>query len=165
MKSFVSLVCVCLSLSGCNSAEVIPSSTGVDVPVTRLRTEPYSFAFYSGLREPARLVIRDQETWRSTWAKIYERGSEKPALPIIDFDNEVVIVAALGERGSSGYSVVFTGATQNNRGGIDVAVRSSEPGDNCGVLGVLTQPVDVARVPKPAGQIRFVEQNAVRDCR
>ena len=165
MKSFVSLLCGCLLLGGCNSAEVIPSSTGVDVPVTRLRTEPYSFAFYSGLREPGRVVIRDQETWRSTWSKIYERGSEKPALPNIDFNNEVVIVAALGERRCSGYGVVFTGATQNNRGGIDVVVRSSEPGDNCGVLGALTQPVDVARIPKPTGQVRFVEQKAVTDCR
>ena len=164
MKSFVGIAVLAFTLGGCTNQEPSVPSIGVEVPIVRLRAEPSSFAAYSGFHESTRLVIRDRDAWRSTWNKLYERTSPIPPMPEIDFSNEVVMVAALGERGSGGYNVVFSGATENESGGIDVIVRATSPGDRCARLTVLTQPVDIARVPRTYGSIRFVERQAVVNC-
>ena len=164
MKSFVAIAVVAFTLGGCSSQEISPPSTGVEVPIVRLRAEPSSFTAFSGFRESSRLVIRDRDAWRSIWSKLYERTSPIPPMPEIDFANEVVVVAALGERGSGGFNVVFSGATENDSGGIDVTVRAASPGDRCAMLTVLTQPVDIARVPRVYSSIRFVERNEVVNC-
>lgn len=85
-------------------------------------------------------------------------------MPAVDFANEEILVAALGERGSSGYSIVFEGASANDKGEIDVVVRFGAPGKNCATLTVLTQPVDIARIPKTAAIVRFVERSSVTQC-
>ena len=162
MPSFVSVAVVGLALVACSTTVSAPSVA--DVPMVRLRSEPYSFAYNTGLVQPARLVVRDTETWRSTWNKIYEGHSPVPPLPEIDFSKEAIIVAALGQRGSGGYSIIFDSASPNAAGGLDVVVRSISPGSNCGTTAALTQPADVARIPSGYASVRFIEKAEVMNC-
>jgi len=37
---------------------------GTPLPVTRLRAEPYSFAYNSGIADSVRLAIRDADQWQ-----------------------------------------------------------------------------------------------------
>jgi hypothetical protein len=110
------------------------------------------------------MIVGDQLTWRGVWSEMYQRVSEVPPLPEIDFSKEEVLVAALGERGSGGYSIVFQGASANDSGGVDVVVQSGSPGKGCAALTVLTQPVDIARIPRVTGAIHFVERTNVSNC-
>jgi hypothetical protein len=134
-----------------------------EIPVVRFRRGPHSFTYYSGLEEPRRFVVRDSVRWRAAWATIWRRRSPLPPLPEVDFDREVVLVAALGMRPSGGYGILLDHAVQQN-GHIEVTVRSSSPGRKCGVADVLTQPVDLARLPRTRQSIRFREQKEVKDC-
>lgn len=109
-------------------------------------------------------MIRDVATWQSAWNTLYQGRSEIPALPNIDFSKESVVLAALGERGSGGYGVLFTGATENQAGGVNVVVMSVTPGGGCGLPTVLTQPADVARIPARYSLVQFVEQDQVVKC-
>jgi hypothetical protein len=43
----------------------------------------------SGVREPARLVVRDPEAWRGLWRR-HTQGADSP-LPPVDFGREMVI--------------------------------------------------------------------------
>jgi hypothetical protein len=164
MKSFVGIAVVAFTLSACSNQELSSPSTGVEVPIVRLRAEASSFTAFSGFHESSRLVIRDRDAWRSVWNKLYERTSVIPPLPEIDFSNEVVVVAALGENGSGGYNVLFGSATENESGGIDVIVRAISPGNRCAMPAVLTQPVDIAKVPQGYSSVRFVERKEVVNC-
>jgi hypothetical protein len=164
MKSFVGLVFVGLSLVACGDQELSSPSVGVEVPIVRLRAEPYSFSFFTGLHESTRLIVRDRDTWRSTWNKLYDGQSPVPALPDIDFSKEMVVVAALGERGSGGYSIVFENASEDEAGGVNVVVRSTSPGRGCAAPTVLTQPADLAKIPNRYASIRFIEREEVRNC-
>lgn len=164
MKNLIGSVLVAFGLLGCAREPLSPSTPGADVPLTRFTTEPSSFLHFSGLNTPARLVVGDQSTWRAVWTEIYGRGSEVPPLPDIDFSKEEILVAALGTRGSSGYSIVFQTASANDSGGVDVIVQSGSPGSGCAALTVLTQPVDIARIPKVSGAIHFVERTNVSNC-
>jgi hypothetical protein len=163
MKIIVASLLASVGLLGCASQPLAPT-TGVDVPLARFAAEPSSFLYFSGLNTPARLVVEDRLTWQAVWSEMYGRGSEVPPLPDIDFSKEEILVAALGTRGSSGYSVVFKRASGNDTGGVDVVVQSGSPGKNCVTLTVLTQPVDIARIPKVSGTIHFVERASVSNC-
>jgi hypothetical protein len=134
-----------------------------DISVARLRSEPYSLDYNSGLDSPARLVVRDAETWRSLWAQIYRNHGVAPPIPTIDFSREMLVVAALGSRASGGYSIMIDGASAQGSD-VVVTVRSISPGPKCGVTAALTQPVDVARMPRRDGPVRFVERAEVTAC-
>ena len=165
MNRFVRLAIVALAAIGCASPLATGLPPGKSVPIVRLRAEPYSFAFNSGMDQPARLVVRDAATWRGLWNKIYERHSPIPPVPVIDFSQEMIIIAALGSRSSGGYGILLDGASEDGTGTIHVAVRSISPGPRCVVTGALTQPVDIARLARRDGSFHFIERSEVSDCK
>jgi len=161
--SRATLFACALTLSACAQPNA-PEPAGTELPVLRLQTEPYSLEFNSGLRKPERLAIRDVAGWGKVWAEIYEHRGSKPPLPAIDFTKEIVIVAALGERPTGGYSILVTGASRAGNV-ITVRVESQSPGPGCGVLLSTSEPVDVARIPLSVAHVEFDETAFVRSCR
>ena len=143
-------------------AEPVSLSQG-SLPVTRLRAEPYSFAYSSGFHDSALVVVRDAVEWRSAWTRVHDNHSEPPPLPAVDFSSEMVIVAALGTKASGGFSIYVDSAYQRDEG-IEVVVRRASPGARCGVTAALTQPVDVARIPASADLVTFRVRSEVQDC-
>lgn len=137
-----------------------PSET--QLPVQRLSQNQYSFASYSDLRKPERLVISSQAAWADLWEKIHHQSPERPAVPVIDFTRETVVAAALGDEGRGRY-VFVTGAVR--RGGvITVSLEIKTPGPGCAVPAVITQPVDLATVPRVAPVVEFEEKQTVFSC-
>jgi hypothetical protein len=145
-------------------SQVTASTGGLEIPVVRLRSQPWSFEFNSGWDAPTRTVIRDQATWEAAWAKTYSRMTPVPPVPAVDFGEEMVILVASGEQLSGGYGIVIEHAAERGGNGIAVTVRTTSPGSQCVVTGALTQPVDIARVARRDGSVRFIEREEVRDC-
>jgi hypothetical protein len=135
-----------------------PDSGDDEIPVQPIVTESNS-----GFVESERRVIRDAIAWATVWARIYENSSPKPPLPAIDFSQEQVLVAALGARPSSGYSIRITGASGSGNA-INVKVESESPGPSCFVLGVITRPVTVAKMGRTVGSAVFEEKATVKNC-
>jgi hypothetical protein len=165
MARFVRIAGVCvLTLGAACGGSDLTEAPGASLPIVRLRSEPYSFTFYSGLDRPARLVVRDAVTWRAVWNQIYLRQSPLPPLPAVDFSRDMIVVVALGSRSTGGYSILVGGASEAANNGVAVTVDSSSPGSNCVVTEAFTQPVDIARVPLRDGTVRFVERSHVSNC-
>jgi hypothetical protein len=141
-----------------------PGDPGKTITVVRLRSEPYSFAYNTGLVESDRIVVRDAATWQTVWNKVWQNAGDVPPLPAVDFSSEMILVAALGSRNSGGYGILIDGATEAGDDGIDVVIRSISPGSGCGTTLALTQPVDIARLPLRAGKIEFTERAEVTSC-
>jgi hypothetical protein len=167
MNSFVRCSSVALAamlgLGACSNSTSPLREPGANIPVVRLRSEPYPFAFYSGLDKPDRIVIRDPVTWQIVWKKIWRRSSEVPPGPAIDFSSEMIVVAALGARPTGGYGILIDGANEIANGGISVTIRSFSP-LNCLVTEAFTQPVDIARLPI-GGKVEFTERSEVHQCK
>ena len=155
---------VMLISAGCANVELSTSPSGAAVPFVRLRSEPYSYTYYSGFTESARLVVRDAAHWSTVWAQIHATVSPLPARPEVDFSREMIIVAAMGGRNSGGFGILIDDATAIGLDGVAVTVRSIAPGSRCLVTGALTAPVDVARLPRRTGVVQFTERTQVRDC-
>lgn len=132
-------------------------------PLARLAAGNASFSVFSGFTDSARFVVRDSDAWRETWQTIHRPFIPPPAVPPIDFSREMVIVAALGTRSSEGYEVVFENIREDTAG-IEVAVRVTEPARGCPVAAVMTQPVDLARIPASARPVRFRQRSVVVPC-
>lgn len=152
-------------LGACASSETVspPGEPGANIPIVRLHSEPYSFAFNSGLDKPDRIVVRDATSWQAVWRDVWRGGSEIPPLPAVDFSREMILVVALGARSTGGYGILIDGANEAGQDKINVAVRSISPG-NCGVTLAFTQPVDIARLPLRTGSVGFTERSEVSRC-
>lgn len=152
---------VLLSAPACTN----PTSpeTTVPLPVTRLRTQGVNLGL--GLERPATFVVRDPDTWQSTWNQMHQRTlGGPPPLPAIDFATEMIAVAALGAQPNSGYAITLTGATDAH-GFVTVEALSTSPGPNCLTLQVITYPMDVARLPRRDGTVGFRLTPDVTSCR
>lgn len=136
---------------------------GTAVPVTRFGDADWSYTDFSRFTEPARIVVRDEARWRALWPSIAGSARPAPEPPAVDFSRDMVVIATLGARGSSGYGVVVESATTTGDG-LFVQVRTTEPGHGCVVLAVITHPADVALLPRSDGTVHFVEDKVVHEC-
>ncbi len=140
------------------------SDTPPELSLQRLRPDSTSYAFASGFEAAGQFVARDQAAWQALWQQVNARNSPAPALPAIDFDREMVLVAALGRRASGGHSLRFERAERAGAG-IVVTIRQEQPGSGCIVPSALTFPVDIATVPRSSGPVSFKFESVTRDCR
>ena len=140
-----------------------PATGDGPVAVRRLRAEPYSFTFSSGFSDSARVIARDDVTWARAWEKVYERSGEVPRRPTVSFADSMVVVVALGERNTGGYSILVDGAARV-RDTLAITVRRVSPGPRCGTTAALTQPVDIAVLPRLTLPVRWVEKAEVAKC-
>ena len=105
----------------------------------------------SRLQDQMRLVVRDRETWERFWNGFAPGPSPPPAMPEIDFKNEIVVIAAMGMRPSSGYQVIIDKAIlYESYPRLEITIRSID-NTKCPGLGhftALTSPVDIVRIPR-----------------
>jgi hypothetical protein len=138
------------------------SSRGA-VPFTRLRDAPSAFTSYSGLADSALVVVRDSSAWQDLWQRVNRPFIPAPPAPAVDFQQEMIVVAALGTRPTAGHDVVIEGAQQDSAG-IEILVRRSEPAPGCPVAAAVTRPVDFARMRADRRAVRFRERQVVVPC-
>src|SRR5687768_7556191 len=96
----------CLAASCSNSADG-PTQPSGPVTLERFGRTDASLTYSSAIAAPLRAVVRDATTWRGAWATIWGDVSPAPALPTVDFSRDMVVVAALGQRPTGGFSIVI----------------------------------------------------------
>ena len=135
------------------------------LPIRRLRPQRATFEYYSGIGDSLRTVIADQQHWREVWARIHRDERPVPPVPAIDWRRELVIVAALGRRSSGGFAIRIDSAYQRDDT-LEIVVRTEVPGRNCMLTAAFSQPVDLARLPRPAATlpVHFRESVHVEPC-
>jgi hypothetical protein len=149
------LLCV---LSACADSQPLAVELRNQAPAL----QPIHATLYSNVREPRRMLIRDAETWAEVWAEMISAGDPRTP-PFVDFTSEDVIVAALGERRSSGFGIAVTGITDDQTT-TQVAVTTTIPGPTCDRAEIVTAPLHAVRIRKVEGTLTFDEHAAVRGC-
>src|SRR5262245_34475250 len=146
---------VALLAAGACSHPSAPTSK-TPLSMVRFRAERSSFAVFSRFDAAQNYVVRERDEWLRTWVLLFPGGptSLPPPLPEVDFSREMVVVAALGSRPSSGFEIVFTAATQTD-GAVTMELETRTPSPRCVTATVITAPVDIARVPRRNGQVLF----------
>ena len=137
---------------------------GTPVPFTQLDPKrPGPLTTNSGIVKRLRIVIRDRDAWVELWKQLSSKQFPQPPLPEIDFSREMLIVVAMGEQGTGGFSISVDGVYEKNNK-IEVIVKSFRPGKKCMLTQALTQPVDVVRLKKSDYSVVFRETSETKNC-
>jgi hypothetical protein len=137
-----------------------PKMTGPSLPLrfggTREFPRPPFHSFPSD--KELRLVIKTREEFVDFWKQLISPvppGQWVPTMPEIDFSKEMIVVAAMGTKPSSGYLTLIDGACEVDSR-VEVFVTNvGEPFG--GQLAVLTSPADAVRLPRTDLPIVFRE--------
>jgi hypothetical protein len=141
-----------LTFVGCDS----PTAPEKNLPVTRVAQ-----GIFSAGEAKQRLVIRSQAELTTAWIAMFITFDPLPAVPIVDFSQEMVIIARSGAKPSSGYCITVDSAVGSPMK-MTVTVRSGGP-TNGGILPVVTNPFDVVRVPV-RDEVTFTEVSSIGTC-
>ena len=105
-----------------------------------------------------RLVIKSQDEFKQFWERFTAQmpPDNKAPLPEIDFSKEMIVVAAMGFRSTSGPYVIFIDGACEADGRIEVFVSNRD--DPCGGgWTVPSYPADAVRIPKSELPVVFRE--------
>lgn len=117
----------------------------------------------SALEDSARIVVRTSAEWTTLWNRIVANHAPKPPVPAIDFEKEMLLVAAMGTRPTGGHAIEIE-AVDRDGSSITASVRTRSPGKNCMTTQALTAPVAIVRIPRSDLPVRFVEEHIVTSC-
>lgn len=121
-----------------------------------------------GLQDSLRVVIRDRETLQSYWSQATSRQSDPPPAPVVDFDEEVVLLVAAGRMTPEDQIRVDSLSVRRER---DVSGDVTEylaamvrVVEACRRFAAEAYPVEIVRIQRYEGPIRFVERRDVVPC-
>jgi hypothetical protein len=141
------IVALLLLLAGC-SGESTP--TGTNGPVPTIQVYKSKASAITGRR--AEIVSR-QSRWVEVWDEITANVSPKPAIPVVDFDNVLLIFAAGGELANSCTDIRIESVTRID-GALAVSILE-ERRPNCSCPAILIHPVHVVSAPRAATNASF----------
>lgn len=138
-----------------------PIMMGPSLPLRFGGTRPFPSPYVNGFPTDKgfRLVIKNRDEFSAFWKRLtapVPPGQWVPPLPDIDFSKEMIVVAAMGTRPTSGYWTIIDGACEVN-GQVEVFVSNVEDASCSGVLLAVTQPADAVRIPRSDLPIVFRE--------
>lgn len=84
---------------------------------------------------------------------------------LINFQTEIAVVAAIGEKPDTCYGVQITCMRRDGvSGGVIVETQQTFPGPGCGCFTVIVSPMTVAKIPRPSGPVTFANGSAPLIC-
>jgi hypothetical protein len=120
-----------------------------------------------GLQAPARLVLRDRASWQGVWTEAWteQRPSpdDHPCLPEVDFENEMLVLAALGYRSHGGYQIDLE-PLPSSAESLALQVTETRPGEACFVTTAPVSPYVALKVPTSEAPAHFVEEVTFLNC-
>jgi hypothetical protein len=113
-------------------------------------------------------VVRSQQEWKALWQPAVSNPSSnlgpEGASPDVDFSKYTVLIAALGSRGSGGYTVTIRNARDDGTV-IQVSVLEVRPrGPACAVTTEISYPATAVLIPRTNKPVRFEMASADLDC-
>jgi hypothetical protein len=160
LVTFLTMVALAAAGSG-------PGDRGVQqsgLTVSRLSMQGVRLPRDSGIPSEMLSVIQDETAWKTFWTMIQSKQTPAPPAPAVDFSRDMIVVAAAGMKPSTGYAMQVISASEA-KGEIVVTVEATSPGAGCLNAMMMTSPVDIARIPKRDGKVRFDVKRVVRDCK
>ena len=106
---------------------------------------------YEGLEDAQTRVVEDAQSWMALWREMTRDRQPAPPTPTVNFENEMVLAAFLGQRSTGGHSIEITQVEIKDCTMLVTVERSSPPPGGM-VTMAFTQPshaVIVARTDLP----------------
>lgn len=114
-------------------------------------------AWQSGITEPGTVIITSQADFQALWDRVFAPPFIKPDMPVIDFNQMMVVAVFQGEQSGGCYetSVLRLWRTGDR---LRVVAREIVPGSQCLCTGGITQPFHMIVTEKRASVKVTVKQ-------
>jgi hypothetical protein len=109
----------------------------------------------SGIDAPRRVVIRDEQAWRTLWK---EHAGPDAAVPPIDFATRMVAAVFAGDRPTPGYGIEVVDARRDGEG-LGIVVAESRPAPGTLAAQVITTPFHIVSLPRFEGSVVFTSRS------
>lgn len=129
-----------------------------------LQVESLARGFYASYElEEQQRIIRGEKGFESFWSDLNSSKNPVPKIPIVDFNDHIVIVSIMGTQNSGGYVTEITdvGIVDNKLG---IQIKNTRPGDGCVVTGALTNPFHMVKVVKTGLSVTYFKEEATNFC-
>lgn len=153
-----------LAVPGCSQpgpTSATPPDASTVNPVQQSATHLLT-AGTSGFTEGEELVIRSDTELAAAWKTAHAGIPGNPA-PAIDMAHNMVVLLALGQRRTGGYTIRFDSITREGAGAV-VHYTATSPGPGCMTTQMITSPIDVVSVPSVEGAVRFERSDVTDRC-
>lgn len=111
----------------------------------------------SGFQVPLEKFVTTEKEWVELWGQRQDPKDKKRQHPAVDFDRDVVVVAALGPQPGTGYNIEIT-RIKKTKEEIQIYVRRTAPPPEALKAGNPTSPFVLIRMPKPDRFVRFMDE-------
>jgi hypothetical protein len=141
--------------SGAKAAD----SAAAAVPVPFATVVQISVPGQSGKQQQA--VVRDADAWRTTWAELRKDSALAEEPPAVDFDREMVVLAAMETQGCVSRVTIRSISRKDDSAVVDVL--EEPPAANCRCI-VSARPIHAVRVQKISGDVSFTTTKGEMSC-
>ena len=117
----------------------------------------------SGLESQRFEVIRDEGALRSVWQAHAHATTPAQGPPNVDFQAAMVIAAFAGMKSSGGYRLDIAKISQDGDR-LEVSMVLTQPGTDCFVSEVMTQPYVMATTPTSSQSVHFTLSTKISKC-
>ena len=114
-------------------------------------------------KEETTQVISNNTEFEQVWKQAYANFMIKDEMPEVDFEKNVVLLVAMGEKTSGGHTIKITHLTEVNNNSIANVIATS-PGKGCMTTESITYPFQIVQIEKTNKPIEFKVEKKVIDC-
>lgn len=108
-------------------------------------------------------TILDKEEFKKVWDIAFANFMNKKSLPEIDFENKMVLLVAMGEHNSGGYTIKINKIEEFDEN-IVVTIGEKKPGKTCMTTSVMTYPYQIVSLKKSEKEVIFKTIEKVYEC-
>ena len=159
LSGFVLLSGLLMGATACSGAKPADPGHAPGAPLELETLVQQSIPGQGG--ETVREVIRDQAAWTAMWAKLREGSSLPETPPAVDFNTDMVIVAAMQTQ--SCVSKVTVRSAAESGGELVVDILEAPPAPNCTCF-TSERPIHAVRVRKVDATPRFDVERGQTPC-
>ena len=148
-----------LLLAGCRSAGSNTDAPGAPVPVPFATVIQIAVPGQTG--KQVQMAVRDADTWKTVWSDLRKGSALAADPPAIDFETEMVIVAAMETQGCVARVTFRSIARTNDKAAADVL--EEPPATNCRCFAS-SRPIHIVRLQKIPGEVTFTTARGEMPC-
>lgn len=131
-------------------------ATAADNPQPPATIRSLAKGAFSGIREAKQAVIKDTEAWKKFWEQHTKTTRPPGALPEVNFQKEMAVVATMGTQRTGGFAIEIVGA-ETSGDKLRISIRRTTPPAGAMTIQALTAPFHFVSVPRSDLKPEFVD--------
>ena len=117
-----------------------------------------------GFENPTTKLINNQAGFEDLWQKIWNRTSDKPQIPEVDFSKNQLILVAIGAKNNGGYGLEIEKITET-KNELNVIYFETKAGEKCMTTQAIVFPFELIEIEKTSKNVVFTSAEKIIDCK